>query len=376
MRNAPLFYLVFILLYGAMHLLVFSHACHALRLRDTSRTMLALFFLAMTLAPVVAGLLGDRTGPMSCIAFVWMGLVFYLFLGTLPLALTRSFTPQAVQQALFLTLVLACIGVSAYGVRHARTVEVRRVTVTTDKLPPGTDRVRVAVLSDLHLYSVEEGARLDRVLPVLQSLDYDLLVSLGDLIEMGVHNVDWRESSARLSRVTPRLGKYAVNGNHDRYADRVAGYDISAAFHKDAGFRLLRGEAADVGGILWLAGVDYPLDKSEIRRTQPTEADLLRGVPHGRPVILLKHLPLANPEERGLFDLQLSGHTHAGQIWPFSALVRLQFPYLEGLYDLAGGAKLYVNPGTGTWGPPMRVGTTAEITLVTLERATSKTAGR
>lgn len=368
MQGAFAFYLAFTTLYGAMHVLVFIHATRALRLRTTPKKLLSLFFLLMILAPAATAALGDRTGPMSWIAFVWMGLIFYLFLGTLPLALTRSSTPPSAQRVLFLTMVLACVGVSTYGVYNARRVEVRKVTIVTDKLPAGTNRVRIAVLSDVHLYSVEEGKRLDRILPVLESLDYDILVSLGDLIEMGIHNAFWRESSRRLARITPRLGKYAVNGNHEAYADKVAARDISEEFHADAGFRLLNNAVADVGGILWIVGVDYPSRTVSQKNATITEADLVRKVPYGRPVIVLKHLPLVDRGSTGLVDLQLSGHTHAGQIWPFSALVRLQFPFLEGLYPLADGTNLYVSSGTGTWGPPMRVSTTAEITLITLER--------
>ncbi len=351
-----------------MHLLVFIHAGHALPLSGTPKKILALFFLAMTMAPLAAAIMGDRTGPLSWVAFVWMGLVFYLFLGTLPLALTRPFTPQALQRALFIALMLVCAGVTAYGMMNARRVEVRQVSILTDKLPPGTDKVRIAVLSDVHLYSVEEGRRLDRIIPVLESLDYDILVSLGDLIEVGIHKAFWRESSSRLASLKPRLGKYAVNGNHESYADRVAGTDISEEFHAEAGFKLLNNAIADVGGILWIAGADYPGHAANPKSPAASEAQWLQNIPYGRPVILLKHLPIVAPGTAGLFDLQLSGHTHAGQIWPFGALVRLQFHFMEGLYSLADGAQLYVTPGTGTWGPPMRVGTSAEITLVTLER--------
>ena len=368
MQGQIVFFLAFTTLYGAMHILVYVHASRALGLSLTAKKALALFFTAMTLTPAAASILGDRTGPLSWAAFVWMGLVFYLFLGTLPLALTRSFTPKAAQRALFLTMVLACLGVGAYGVYNARHIEVRRVTILTDKLPPGTDSIRIAAISDLHLYSVEEGSRLDRVLPVLESLDYDILVSLGDLIEMGVHRAYWRESSSRLAQISPRLGKYAVNGNHEAYADRVAGQNISEEFHADAGFTLLSNTAVNVGGVLWIAGAEYAGNALHAKGAAGTEADLLRSIPFGLPVVLLKHVPLVDSGDTGLVDLQLSGHTHGGQIWPFSALVRLLFPFMEGLYPLASGARLYVNTGTGTWGPPMRVGTRPEITLITLKQ--------
>jgi len=225
------------------------------------------------------------------------------------------------------------------------------------------------VISDLHLYSVEEGARLDRVLPVLAGLDYDLLVSLGDLIESGIHRGPWEEEADRLARITPRLGKYAVGGNHELYADLMAGEAVSRRFHERAGFVLLDGRAADAGGLLWIAGVDYPGHGVQTGGGPQRDAGALAGLGRDRPVLLLKHLPTVDAAAVGLFDLQLSGHSHSGQIWPFYYLVRAFFPYIQGLYDLGSGSKLYVTPGTGTWGPPMRVGSRPEITLVVLRRA-------
>jgi uncharacterized protein len=84
--------------------------------------------------------------------------------------------------------------------------------------------------------------------------------------------------------------------------------------------------------------------------------------------VLLKHLPLLDPDAAGLFDLQLSGHTHYGQIWPFTWLVERRFPFIAGLYPAGPGSWLYVSVGTGTWGPPMRVGSRPEITVVNLVR--------
>lgn len=375
-KEAPIFYLVFTAVYGLMHWLVFAQAARALGLQGLPRWLLLAWCAAMTLAPAVTGHAGERTGLVAEVTFIWMGLVFYLFLGSLLLAAVKPLAGPAVHRALFFVVAGLGIAICAYGFVNARDIRVRELVLRTDRLPPGVERVRLAVISDLHLYSVEQGVRLDRVLPVLESLDYDALLSLGDLIEAGAHRGDWEVSAARLARLTPRLGKYAVNGNHETYADRVAGGDFSAGFHREAGFELLSGRVADAGGALWIAGVDYPGHAEATGGRAIGEAEVLHGLPRDRPIVLLKHLPEPDPEALGLFDLQLSGHTHAGQLWPFHYLVRTRLPYMQGLFELEGGARLYVSEGTGTWGPPMRVGTTPEITLVTLERDGAGAAGR
>jgi hypothetical protein len=366
MRKAVPFYLIFTAIYELMHALVYVQAVSALGLGGAARAVLALWLAAMALAPGALGLTGERTGIASVVCFSWMGVVFYLFLGSLTACLALPWPGP--HRVVFLLAVAGSLGAGAYGLVNARRVVVRRLTLFTDALAPGVDALRLAVISDLHLYSVEEGARLDRVLPVLAGLDFDVLVSLGDLIESGIHRAPWREEAARLAVVQPRLGKFAVGGNHELYADLLAGAEVSRDFHRQAGFRLLDGQVADAGGELWIAGVEYPGHGDQSGGGPRRDAAVLDGLTRDRPVVLLKHLPTVDVAAVGRFDLQLSGHSHAGQMWPFYYLVKAFFPYIRGLYDLGRGSRLYVTPGTGTWGPPMRVGSTPEITLVTLRR--------
>ncbi|GAB6036331.1 hypothetical protein JCM15519_08900 [Fundidesulfovibrio butyratiphilus] len=367
------FYSTLVLVYLVMHGLTYFLACRALHLAGPARLGLASLLIVLAASPFVLGMLGERTGIWSFVTFFWMGMVFYLFLGGVLLLAAFPLLGDAARRAAFLCLVAGSLGVCLYGVMNARDIRVVPLTVQVTNLPPGMDRVRLAVISDLHLYSVEEGRRLDRVLPVLETLDYDALVSLGDLVESGAHQGDWQVSAARLATLHPRLGKFAVDGNHERYAARLAGEDFSAKFLQAAGFRRLRNETVDVGGLFRLVGLDYSGQTNATKATTEGEAPLLAAVPRDLPVVVLKHLPTVAPDSVGHFDLQLSGHSHAGQLWPFTYLVKRHYPYIQGLYDLGRGSRLYVNVGTAGWGPPMRVGSHPEITLVTLERAPAET---
>ena len=345
-----------------MHVLVYSQAAPLLP-QGPARVALALFLLIMAAAPVVTGFTGLRSGPAALAVYAWMGLVFYLFFGSVVLAALRLVLGPGTHRVLFLALLAVSLGACAWGLVHARDVQVRRLVLPTQRLAPGAAPVRLAVLSDVHLWSVEQGTRLERIIPVLEGLDYDVLVSLGDLVEAGFHDQDWAEAAVRLDALPAPLGKFAVTGNHEFYADRTAGSDASEAFHEAAGFRLLDNEVVDVGRELRLAGLafagaDAASVAGELRRRAKDQP--------GRAVVVLRHVPEVDTALDGLFDLQLSGHSHAGQMWPFTIFVRLRFPYLRGLYALPGGGSIYVSEGTGTWGPPMRVCTQAEITLVEL----------
>lgn len=340
-----------------MHVLVYAQAA-TLVPSGQARLLMALGMAAMAVAPVATGFLGLRSGAVSLAVYAWMGLVFYLFMGSLVLTPVRFLVRPDVHRFLFLVLLGASLGACAWGLVHARDVRVKRIAVTSPALAPDADPVRLAVISDVHLWSVEQGSRLERIAPLVEALEYDVLVSLGDLVEAGFHDQDWAEAAARLSALPAPLGKYAVNGNHEYYADLSARSDAAEAFHQAAGFRVLSNEVADVGPRLRLAGLAYA------RPDHEAVAEALRDGSDGRAVVVLEHVPEVGQALDGLFDLQLSGHSHAGQMWPFTIFVGMCFSFLRGLYALPGGGSIYVSEGTGTWGPPMRVGTQAEITLV------------
>jgi predicted MPP superfamily phosphohydrolase len=173
---------------------------------------------------------------------------------------------------------------------------------------------------------------------------------------------DLSEAAAQLREIRPRYGKFAVTGNHEFYA----GIDEAIDFTVKAGFTTLRGGVATVASVVDLVGVDDPGRHGLGFQGYPFDREVLARASGGRFTIFLKHQPLVEKESAGAFDLQLSGHTHKGQIFPFSLITRLVFPFHAGSYRLADGALLHVNRGTGTWGPPVRFLSPPEITVIDL----------
>jgi hypothetical protein len=174
--------------------------------------------------------------------------------------------------------------------------------------------------------------------------------------------MDGRDGLTALLRdVRPRFGKFAVTGNHELYV----GSGQALSFLRDAGFTVLRGEAVTISGMLSVVGVDDPAfgGKGEVAIQ---EQEVLERGPRDRFVLLLKHRPVIMSESRGRFDLQLSGHVHQGQIFPFGLLTRIAFPLPPGLSFLAEGGAVYVSRGTGTWGPPIRFLAPPEVTVFRL----------
>lgn len=373
-----LFFLFYLLLYGGIHLYVFYKLQAAYPLSFPAKTIVIGAFASMVISPVMVRLL-ERHGyelpanTFAHVGYLWMGLVFVFFSTSILLDLWRlamhfgtwlgaaglhGWMPQG-RMRLLLPLVVSLL-LTGYGYAAALRVAPETITLETDKLPHGMSRLRIVQISDVHLGLIVSGERLERICRVIEEANPDILVSTGDLLDGQLDGL--ASSVERLKRIQPRFGKVAVTGNHEYYA----GIEQCVQLTQAAGFRLLRGERFDVGDIVRFVGVDditgYRGGGSEFL----TEARLLAGMENRRDMltILLKHRPVVSKEALGGFDLQLSGHTHAGQILPFSLITRLYFPYHRGLYHLQNGSALYVSRGTGTWGPPIRIGSDPEVTII------------
>jgi predicted MPP superfamily phosphohydrolase len=226
------------------------------------------------------------------------------------------------------------------------------------------ERLRIVQMSDVHLGYMVRLPEAERIAKLVEEAHPDLIVATGDVPDASEEQVEGLH--APFARLAAPLGKYAVTGNHEYYA----GIGNSLSFLRKAGFTVLRGEEALPGGKVRLVGVS---DRTATRFDGEEAGREVDGAPLlARPsplyTVLLRHQPLTPPEEAGKFDLQLSGHTHNGQIWPFRYASRLAYPQGIGLVPQPGGSFLYVNRGAGTWGPPMRFLTPPEVTVIDLVR--------
>ena len=245
---------------------------------------------------------------------------------------------------------------------------IRQVEVRIPKLPPAMDGFTIAHLSDLHLDLVHGREWLESVVEKTNALNPDLIAITGDLAEGSV--AQFRDEVEPLRALSAPKGVFFVTGNHEYFHDLHGWLGLLGEF----GIRVLRNERVAIEG----AGAEFDLagvDDHDGSRIAPGHgADLPKALGNrdpDRPVLLMAHQPrIIDEAARHGVDLVLSGHTHGGQIWPFSYLVYLQQPFVRGLKE-RNGTQLYLSSGTGFWGPPMRLGTTAEIALITLRSRVS-----
>ncbi|MDM4721750.1 metallophosphoesterase [Micromonospora sp. WMMA1363] len=262
---------------------------------------------------------------------------------------------------------LTATGLTGYGVHTAfGPPRLDRVRIPLARLPRSMDGLRIATVSDIHLGPLRGRAHTERIVAAINRLDADVVAVVGDLVDGSVAELG--EAAAPLRGLRSRYGSYFVTGNHEYYS----GVEEWVAEVDRLGLRVLQNQRVEIatrGGVLDLAGVnDAEADGTGVA-APPDYAAALGDRDPSRPVVLLAHQPVAAFEaaKHGV-DLQLSGHTHGGQMVPFNYLVRLQQPVVSGLGEI-DGTKVYVTNGAGFWGPPVRVGAEPQISLVELRSA-------
>lgn len=247
----------------------------------------------------------------------------------------------------------------------AREPVVTAIEIRVASLPRALDGFVIVQLSDLHLGG-SRGDRewLERTVAQVNALTPDLIAVTGDLVDASPSHI--LAEVAPIAGLRARHGAYFVTGNHEHYT----GLDEWLPAFRRLGLRVLRNSRVAIGdgaASFDLVGVDDPAAHGFGGAQVQDLAKATAGRDPERAAVLLAHQPKIAREAAGFgIDLVLSGHTHGGQIWPFSALVRLQQPYLRGLYEISARTRLYVTDGTGTWGPPLRLGTRNEIARVVL----------
>ena len=327
------------------------------------------------------GLDGRPARLFGMVGMAWVAVAFYLLIGTLVGALgalalriarrgreaRRTWHRRSVP-----VIIVASVLVTAYGMVEARQVAVDESSVTIPGLPPELEGYRVAVISDLHVGPIRGADLTAQAVGLANGAEPDVILLAGDLTDGTT--AQFAEVLAPLADLSAPDGVYAVTGNHEYYAGDALGW---VALWRELGLRVLLNESVVVerdGATLRIAGVSDAAG-TEVPAAEPADAALLpqlgralAAVDPRESSILIAHRPGVgeDPLVRAAgIDLMVSGHTHGGQLWPFTLLVPLANPTIQGL-DVIEGTTAYTTRGVGTWGPPTRVLAPAEVSLLTL----------
>lgn len=378
-------------LLGLMHLYLWKRLIKDATAPGRARWLLTTALIALMLLLVAALVLPRVIGPTESGWFAWPGylwfaVVVYLFLILLVLepvrlALRRwvKATPSdapdvpvtdAVNRRVFLARTTAVaagaasVGLVGFGTATALgPQDLLRVPVRLRRLDPAFSGFRIAVVSDIHLGPLLGRSHTERIVRMINETEPDLVAIVGDLVDGTVEQLG--PAAEPLQDLVSREGSFFVTGNHEYFVDDTLAW---LAELERFGVQPLHNENTAVrrgSAIFNLAGVN---DLSGAKKSDPPDFDrALAGREPSAPTVLLAHQPVQVEQAvaRGV-DLQLSGHTHGGQMWPFHYIVRAVQPSLAGLSTVAD-TQLYITRGAGFWGPPVRIGAPPDITVLTLQ---------
>jgi len=395
-RRFLAFLIVFLSVMGAVHGYIYLRVVKDTALPSPWNLVAGVFFtaaiLSLPLSFVAGRTLARNLARLLVVpAYLWLGFAFQVFFLLLAGDVIRALVwltgtllgvgpfpgfrdpSLTVHRLIALAAVAIALASTIFGIWWGlRRIAIRRIEVPLQGLPAEMDGFTIVQLSDLHMDLVHGRGWLTTVVNKTNSLAPDLVAITGDLAEGSVAQFGY--DAEPLNLLSAPNGVFFVTGNHEYF------HDLQGWLERlpQLGIRVLRNERVQVqryGVGFDLAGVDDHDGKRMAPGHGPDLQKALEGRDRGRPVVLLAHQPRIMDEAvRWGVDLVLSGHTHGGQIWPFSYLVYLQQPYVKGL-KRREGTVLYLSAGTGFWGPPMRLGTTAEIAVITLRSGQPSASG-
>lgn len=369
--NPLLFFVLFLGTFALLHLYISKRLISHLELSKRTKTLLRLFLYLNFLGIVGYALARYFIDVPNWLYFLFslpIGIIFLLFCTTLLyeiLRLTSKALPLSSKRRAFfkrsidissLTLATA---LSARAIYEARHIETQEVKIKINNLQKG---YTIAQLSDVHIGGLVDAAFIENIVQKVNALQVDLVVITGDLIDTDVKRV--MPALQALTSLQSTYGTFFVTGNHEYFHGLS---EIIEAL-EGVGITVLENESCVIGEAkngFNLAGV-YDIFGYRAQHHTPDLTTALSLRNKTLPTILLAHQPKFIEEVKEGVDLMLSGHTHGGQLYPFKYLVSIVQPYIAGLYRHDERLQIYVNRGTGFWGPPMRLGATSEITHIRL----------
>jgi predicted MPP superfamily phosphohydrolase len=381
MKLAPflIFFSIVFVIYGLINTYIFTRFMQAFP-AGPLKILAVIAFWVIVGSFIIARFLEraypcDFTEVMTWIGSFWLGAMVYFILALLVIDFARlinhfiPFFPQIFyadyQRTKLITLLVTSglvIIIITAGFINARNPVVKSLDLYISKKVNGSKTLKIAMASDIHLGTLVGKRGAARLVRMINGLHPDIILLAGDLVDEDLSPVIRRNLGETLKNFHAPLGVYAITGNHEY----IGGAEQAVAYLTAHNIRFLSDTAELIDDRFYLAGrEDRDRPRFTGKQRKPL-ADILKGIDHSFPIILMDHQPfqLSKPEELGV-DLQLSGHTHHGQIWPFNYITNAIYEVSWG-YKKKGNTNIYVSCGFGTWGPPMRIGNRPEVVSITL----------
>jgi hypothetical protein len=372
------FFSIVITIYSLANAYIFFKGYHALQLQRENKILYTIIFITLAVTFIAAKLLESRhssvfTDALNIIGGFWMGFMLYAIMFFLLsdiifiiLRLTglleRGNIPAFRRWSLLITSGISVLLIAG-GFINAMIPVVKEYNITINKRVDGINKLRVAAVSDIHLGSIIRKRSIKKLSGMIEDMHPDVIFLLGDIVDGEIGPVLRGDLLKYFREPKTTDGMYAITGNHEF----IGGAAKTIPYIESKGIRVLKDEVVILpGGIQVIGRLDRDSERFYNKKRLPLE-ELMKGIDHSRPIILLDHQPfhLYETEKNGI-DLQLSGHTHNGQMWPLNYLTRKIYELSYG-YMKKGNSQIIVSSGFGLWGPRVRLGSHSEVLLINIE---------
>ncbi|MCX6282525.1 MAG: metallophosphoesterase [Bacteroidetes bacterium] len=375
-----LFVTVVVTIYTLVNYIIFNRALQAMPPGSSLRIWFIIVFWVLASSFVTARIL-ERTTPchftevLTWTGNFWLAFMLFFTLIVILLDITRllnhffHFLPAIIyadylrtKQIILIVSVACNVIMVSVGYINARNPRVRELNLKVAKSGHGRKSLTISMASDIHLGTIIRKAKARELVRLLNAPNPDLILLAGDVVDEDLAPVIKDNIGEALCELKAGIGVFAITGNHEY----IGGAGPAVEYLEKHCIKMLRDTALLVNGQFYLVGRD---DRDKPRFTGKARkelSDIMKDVDRSYPIILMDHQPfnLSNAADNGV-DLQLSGHTHHGQIWPFNYIT-------NAIYELSWGYKkirdthFYVSCGFGTWGPPVRLGNRPEVLIIHL----------
>ena len=350
---------------------VFMHGWNAIPQNSLFRTIYFISFLILSFSFLV-GRITERIWHSKVTYFItklgsfWLAALLYFFIisvlvdiGSLVTGLV--FSSEAFNTEVFATTFLVAsivvVGIIlTIGYINASYPRIRRLNLQINKMA-NPSSIKIVAVSDVHMGSIIGEKRVARMVKMINSLNPDLVCIAGDLLDEDPGPVIHQNLGSCLEKIKSKYGIFAITGNHEY----IGGINKAVPFLENHGIKVLRDDYVLINNNIYIVGREDRDSRRYSGQKRKNIHELMKDVDKDKPVILLDHQPFGLHESNNSgVDLQISGHTHHGQIWPLQMVTKKIFELSWG-YARKNGIHYYVSSGFGTWGPPVRIGNRPEI---------------
>lgn len=370
-----LFFTIFLTVYTSLNYYIFIRGWQSLAAYPVLKPFYAILFFIIAYGYVLAKVFYKFLTPLLYdillgVGAIWFAFFVYLILSLLAIDIIRlfnswlNFLPEFLfknyESTKFITAIVVIIFVGLIvflGNLNKRNIEIRTLEITIPKGESKLDSLNIVMASDIHLSPIDGERLLVRIVDKMNSLNPDIILLAGDIVDDKAKVLDERGIGESFRKLKSKYGVYSINGNHEF----INGVDSCVRFAEKFGIKFLRDGYELIDSSFYLIGREDSSMPQFTGQQRKSLEEIVKNIPANYPKILLDHTPFKLEQaQQNNIDLQLSGHTHHGQIWPANLITKMIYEISWG-YKKKGNTHYYVSSGAGTWGPPVRTGSSSEI---------------